>query len=67
MVLIIKKDIGVPANGNWALTTELSKAINIENTSEQLSKAQEFVKNLLKDGKTILFVGSKPESKNIMK
>tara|TARA_Y100000310_G_scaffold342466_1_gene445878 strand:- start:6765 stop:7517 length:753 start_codon:yes stop_codon:yes gene_type:complete len=36
-------------------------------TQENLSEAVEFVKELSKDGKTILFVGTKPETRDIVK
>ena len=36
--------------------------INLEKTAEQLATALEFVKKLGAEGKTILFVGNKPEA-----
>jgi len=41
--------------------------IDLEKTKDQLEKAQEFVSNLAKTGKQILFVGGKNESKNALK
>ncbi|OIO28989.1 30S ribosomal protein S2 [Candidatus Nomurabacteria bacterium CG_4_10_14_0_2_um_filter_30_12] len=41
--------------------------IDLEKTSVMLEKALEFVKNLGEQNKTILFVGSKPEAKDIIK
>lgn len=40
--------------------------INLEKTEEMLDKAINFVKELAKENKTILFVGTKPESKKII-
>jgi small subunit ribosomal protein S2 len=41
--------------------------INLEKTSIQLLEACEFIKNLGSKNKTILFVGTKPEAKEIIK
>lgn len=41
--------------------------IDLEKTSIMLEKANEFVKNLGTTGKTILFVGTKPEAKEVTK
>ncbi len=40
---------------------------DLEKTGELLVKAREFVKNLTKEGKTILFVGGKSEARNAVK
>lgn len=41
--------------------------IDLEKTAVMLENAMEFVKNLGTNGKTILFVGTKPEAKEIIK
>jgi small subunit ribosomal protein S2 len=41
--------------------------INLEKTSDLLEKATEFVKSLGAQNKTILFVGTKPEARDIIK
>jgi len=41
--------------------------INLEKTNEMLSEAVEFIKKLGAQGKVILFVGSKPEAKEVVK
>ena len=41
--------------------------INLEKTSVMLAEAEEFVKSLGSRNKTILFVGTKPEAKEIIK
>jgi small subunit ribosomal protein S2 len=41
--------------------------INLEKTLEGLEKAQNFIKDLLKENKTILFVGSKRQAKEAIK
>ncbi len=41
--------------------------IDLEKTDSMLAAAKEFVKNLAKDGKKILFVGVKPEAKKAVK
>lgn len=41
--------------------------INLDMTSESLEKAKTLIKAMAKDGKKILFVGTKPEAKNIVK
>ncbi|MEK7564365.1 MAG: 30S ribosomal protein S2 [Patescibacteria group bacterium] len=41
--------------------------INLEKTSEMLDTAKKFVESLGKEGKTVLFVGTKPEAKNTIK
>lgn len=48
-------------------TKNKSDIINLENTSEMLNIAKEFVKNLGAQNKVILFVGTKPEAKVIIK
>lgn len=48
-------------------TKNSSDIINIEKTSEMLASACEFVKDLGSKNKVILFVGTKPESKDIVK
>lgn len=41
--------------------------INIESTRDQLEKAEAFIKELGAKGKVVLFVGVKPEAKDLMK
>ncbi len=41
--------------------------IDLEKTIENLAKAQEFVKGLAKQGKQILFIGSKNEARDLIK
>ena len=41
--------------------------IDLEKTNEQLKKAEEFIRDLAKAGKQILFVGGKSEAKNAIK
>ncbi len=41
--------------------------INLEKTNEQLKAAQAFLKSVRSTGKLVVFVGTKPESKNIIK
>jgi len=41
--------------------------IDLEKTYESLQDAKAFIEGLAKDGKTILFVGVKPESKDVIK
>jgi small subunit ribosomal protein S2 len=41
--------------------------IDLEKTDAQLEKAQEFVSNLAKEGKQIMFVGGKPEARLSLK
>ena len=41
--------------------------IDLEKTNEQLEKAEDFISNLAKAGKQILFVGGKSEAKNFIK
>lgn len=41
--------------------------IDLEKTMEGLAKAQEFVRNLAKAGKQILFIGSKNEARDLVK
>ncbi|MFH0755124.1 MAG: 30S ribosomal protein S2 [bacterium] len=41
--------------------------IDLEKTKEQLEKAKEFISNLAKEGKQILFVGGKNEARNSVK
>ncbi|HAS80836.1 MAG: 30S ribosomal protein S2 [Candidatus Nomurabacteria bacterium GW2011_GWE1_32_28] len=48
-------------------TKNSSDIIDLEKTSTMLKDALEFVKNLGAQGKTILFVGSKPEARDIIK
>ena len=40
--------------------------INLEKTAQDIEKAKAFVKTLAKEGKKILFVGTKPEAKKII-
>lgn len=48
-------------------TKNKGDVIDLEKTSIMLEKATEFVKSLGAQGKTILFVGTKPEAKEIIK
>lgn len=47
-------------------TKNRNDIINLEKTEELLNDAKEFVKTISSTGKTILFVGTKPESKKII-
>lgn len=48
-------------------TKNKSDIIDIEKTREELGEALEFVKSLGAQNKTLLFVGSKPEAREVMK
>jgi small subunit ribosomal protein S2 len=48
-------------------TKNKTDIIDLEKTNVMLEKAEEFVKNLGSTGKVILFVGTKPEAKEIVK
>ena len=48
-------------------TKNKTDIIDLEKTNIMLEKAVEFIKNLSATGKTVLFVGTKPEAKNITK
>lgn len=41
--------------------------INLEQTAEQLNSALAFIKGIKEDGKQVLFVGTKPEAKRIVR
>ena len=48
-------------------TKNKTDIINLEKTVKLLQDAEEFVKDLASRGKVILFVGTKPEAKNVIK
>ena len=48
-------------------TKNKTDVIDLEKTSEMLEKASEFVKSLASTGKVVLFVGTKPEAKEVTK
>jgi small subunit ribosomal protein S2 len=57
-----------PSVSSFVHTTKnRTDIINLEKTNEMLKKASEFVKTLGSKNKTILFVGTKPEAKEIIK
>lgn len=57
-----------PSVSSFVHTTKnRTDIINLEKTTELLNKASEFVKILGSKNKTILFVGTKPEAKEIIK
>lgn len=48
-------------------TKNKADIIDLEKTSDLLEKASEFAKSLSAEGKTLLFVGTKPEAKEVVK
>ena len=57
-----------PSVSSYIYTTKnKTDIIDLEKTSIQLSKASEFIKNLGSHNKVLLFVGTKPEAKEIVK
>jgi len=57
-----------PSVASYIYTTKQSgDIINLEKTASLLEKAAEFVKKMGKEGKTILLVGTKPESRETIK
>ena len=57
-----------PSVSSYIYTTKnKTDIIDLEKTSIQLSKASEFIKNLGAHNKVLLFVGTKPEAKEIVK
>ena len=57
-----------PSVSKYIYTTKnKGDIINLEKTSEMLDAAAEFIKNLGAQNKVILFVGTKPEAKVVVK